>query len=68
LEELSWDRSRNRTGQWDMGHLPDAAYEQLRQRFIDGEISREEFLDRYNDPTNYRPEAPSPNRSRKYNN
>jgi len=33
---------------------------------MDGTISKEEFLNRCENPDNYRPEAPSPNRSRKY--
>jgi hypothetical protein len=63
-DELTWDMSRSRTGQWDMGHLPGKSYDQLKQRFLNGEISRNEFLDEYNNPANYRPEAPSPNRTR----
>jgi HNH/ENDO VII superfamily nuclease len=66
-DELIWDATKTRTGQWDMGHLPGKSYEQLRQRFINGEISRTQFLDEYNNPLNYRPEAPSPNRSRRFN-
>ena len=65
-EELFWDKTKNRDGQWEMGHKPEQSYDQLKQRFIDGEISRKQFLDEYNNPANYRPEARSPNRSRKY--
>jgi RHS repeat-associated protein len=64
--ELQWDPSTTREGQWDMGHIPEASYEQLKQRFINGEISRSQFLDEYNNPANYRPEAYSPNRSRRF--
>ncbi|WP_406700711.1 GH-E family nuclease [Singulisphaera sp. Ch08] len=34
--------------------------------FLNGEISRKQFLDEYNNPANYRPEAFGPNRSRRY--
>ena len=57
---------RSRDGQWDMGHLRDNSYEDLRQQFIDGNISWEQFLDEYNNPANYRPEARGPNRSRRH--
>jgi hypothetical protein len=65
-EELTWDRSRSRDGQWDMGHLKENSYEQLRQQFIDGEISWKEFLDEYNNTANYRPEGRGPNRGRRH--
>ena len=66
LEELTWDRSTSRDLQWDTGHKPGKSYELLKKRFIEGEISRGEFLDEYNNPANYRPEAYSPNRSRRF--
>ena len=60
-----WDKSKSRNGQWDMGHLPQEKWDKLRQQYIDGDISWEQVLERYNDPKNYRPEAPSSNRSGK---
>ena len=66
LEELTWDRVKNRDGQWDMGHIKGKSYEQLKQDFLEGRISRKQFLDEYNNPANYRPEGRSPNRSRRY--
>jgi hypothetical protein len=66
LEELQWDRSKTRSRQWDMGHLPGKSYDQLKQRFLNGEISKKQFLDEYNNPANYRPEGQSPNRSHRY--
>ena len=65
-EELSWDRSKTRDGQWDMGHQPGKSYDSLKQRYIDGEITRKEFLNEYNDPKNYHPEDTSSNRSREH--
>ena len=64
-ELLMWDKSKSRNGQWDMGHLPQEKWDKLRQQYIDGDISWEQVLERYNDPKNYRPEAPSSNRSGK---
>jgi hypothetical protein len=65
-EELHWDRSRNRDDQWDMGHKKNKSYDQLKNDFIEGRISRQKFLDEYNNPENYRPEAVPANRSRRY--
>lgn len=65
-EELFWDRSRNRTGQWGMGHIKGRSYKDLRQQCLDGIICRKEFLDEYNNPANYRPEAMKPNRGQEY--
>jgi hypothetical protein len=65
-EELPWDKSKPRNGQWDMGHMPGKEYRKLRQRFESGEISKAEFLKEYRDPANYRPESVHENRSRKW--
>ncbi|MBN8811110.1 MULTISPECIES: GH-E family nuclease [unclassified Sphingomonas] len=65
-EVLTWDRGRNRNGQWDMGHLPGKDYKTLHDRYMSGQISREQFLREYHDPRNYQPEAPGANRSRRY--
>tara|TARA_R110002073_G_scaffold21524_7_gene75836 strand:+ start:9875 stop:10117 length:243 start_codon:yes stop_codon:yes gene_type:complete len=62
-DELFWNPTKNRQGQWDMGHLPNKSCNQLKQRYIDGEISYEKFLDEYNNPRNYRPESMSGNRA-----
>ena len=60
---LEWDPSKPRNGQWDMGHLPQHEYSKLHKAYMDGEISYEEFLRRYRDPANYRPECPNANRA-----
>lgn len=65
-ERLVWDKSKPRTGQWDMGHVPGKEYRKLHQDYLDGKISHEEFLREYNNPNNYRPEAPSSNRSHRF--
>lgn len=48
---------------WDMGHKP--GYEHRKHQISASErnITRQEFLDEYNDPSKYRPELPSSNRS-----
>ncbi len=63
--ELHWDITKPRKGQWDMGHKPDAKYSDLHRDYMDGKITKEEFLHRYRDPNNYRPELPINNRSHK---
>ena len=56
---------------WDMGHRPKMEYWKERDNAIsewlnnDKAMSRGDFLDRMNDPSRYRPELPSSNRSHK---
>lgn len=64
--ELPWDRSLPRNGQWDMGHIPQQKYSTVHARYMNGEMTKQEFLNWYRDPNNYRPESPSINRSNKY--
>ena len=64
--ELIWDPTRPRNGQWDMGHLPEHKYSVWHQKYMDDELSLEEFLEWYRNPAHYRPELPSTNRSHKY--
>ena len=63
---ISWDKTKPRQGQWDMGHIPGEKYSDMHGRYIRGEISQKEFLEWYRNPANYRPELPSTNRSHKY--
>ena len=65
-EVLTWDKSRKRDGQWDMGHRRDHKYSDLAEDYREGLISRKEYLDRYNDPNTYYPEKPANNRGHKY--
>ena len=48
---------------WDMGHKPGYEFRKHQQSAIDRGISRKQFLDEHNDPSHYRPELPSYNRS-----
>jgi len=60
--EIKWDTTTPRYGQWDMGHIPGEKYSDMQKLYMDGIISKDEFLDWYRDSKNYRPELPSTNR------
>jgi RHS repeat-associated protein len=60
-EELFWDRSQPRTDQWDMGHLKGNKFSELHKKYMAGNISKDEFLQEYRNPNNYRPEHPLSN-------
>jgi hypothetical protein len=62
-KELTWDRTRNRTDQWDMGHKYGMEYRVLVRKRANEEITQEQFLNEYNKPENYQPEHPVSNRS-----
>lgn len=63
-EELFWDTSSPRNGQWDMGHIRGEEYHKLWERYMNGDIDYETFLKNYRDPSMYRPEASGSNRGR----
>ncbi|GAB3041200.1 HNH/ENDO VII family nuclease [Natronobiforma cellulositropha] len=65
-EKLEWDRSKDRDGQWDMGHKPGEEYWRKHEAYMKGQITKEQFLQWYHNPNNYQPESPSANRSHKY--
>ena len=48
---------------WDMGHKPGYEHWKHQQSAAERGLSREQFLNEYNDPSKYRPELPSSNRS-----
>lgn len=64
--ELTWDTSKNRYNQWHMGHRPGFEYVKLVDRYINGEITLDDFLKEYNNPDNYWPEDPSENLSHEH--
>ncbi|MBR5473063.1 MAG: HNH/ENDO VII family nuclease, partial [Clostridia bacterium] len=64
--ELSWDPTKPRNGQWDMGHIPGQRYAVVHAKYVLGMMTTEEFLQWYRDPKNYRPELPSTNRGHKH--
>jgi hypothetical protein len=65
-EELFWDQTKSRAGQWDMGHLPDFKYSQLHAQYMAGEITWGEFLRIYKDPKNYIPQSVKSNRGHQF--
>lgn len=65
-KEIPWDTTKPRNGQWDMGHKPGQKYSDVHQQYMDDIITKEEFLDWYKDPDNYRPELPGTNRGHAY--
>lgn len=60
---IEWEPGQSRAGVWDMGHVPDAQYRDLRQAYLNHEISLEDFLDEFRDADNYQVEDPGRNRS-----
>ena len=64
--EITWDLTKPRNGQWDMGHIPGEKYSEMHQLYMDDVISKEEFLEWYRNPANYRPELLRTNRSHRY--
>ena len=64
-EEITWDKTQPRNGQWDMGHR-DETYKKLHDRYMDDEITKEEFLKEFHDPNNYHPQTVNSNRSRRH--
>ena len=63
-EILVWDGKSPRN--WDMGHVRGKEYKDLHKRYMDGKISKEEFLREYRNPDNYVPQSRYSNRSHKF--
>lgn len=61
--QIEWEPGQARKDVWDMGHVPDAQYRDLRKAYLDHDISLKDFLDEYRDVDNYRVEHPGRNRS-----
>ncbi|TWG97359.1 HNH/ENDO VII superfamily nuclease [Nocardioides sp. J9] len=51
------------TDKWDMGHLPGMEFRKAADYAEAHGWTRKQFLDWHNDPSHYRPELPSSNRS-----
>ena len=60
---VSWDRSKPRNGQWDMGHLKNEKYSEKYDEFLRGEISKDKFIEWYQTADNYEPQTIPYNRS-----
>ncbi|TFJ46866.1 hypothetical protein CKN80_03775 [Carnobacterium divergens] len=65
-EVIPWDLSKPRNGQWDMGHIPGQKYSDIHELYVRDIINKQEFLEWYRNPNNYRPELPSTNRGHQY--
>ncbi|WP_185995574.1 HNH/ENDO VII family nuclease [Nocardioides campestrisoli] len=63
LVKVDWQPGQPRKNVWDMGHAPGEEYRTLRDQYLSGRISKEEFLQRYRDPSNYEVQHPGRNRS-----
>ena len=63
-EVLTWDKSKPRT--WDMGHIEGEEYRKIHKRYMDGEISKDDFLKWFRNPDNYQPQSQYSNRSHKF--
>jgi hypothetical protein len=50
---------------WDAGHKPGYEHSKHVKSAIDRDLTENEFKKEYNDPSHYRPELPSSNRSHK---
>lgn len=62
-EELFWDKTKPRNGQWDMGHVEGKEYVDLHEMYRNGEMGYEDFIKEYRNIDNYRPESIYGNRS-----
>jgi hypothetical protein len=60
---IEWRPGEPRTGLWDLGHLPTAKYSTLREQYLSHRITKEEFLDDFRNPDNYRVEDSIRNQS-----
>nr|WP_224749798.1 HNH/ENDO VII family nuclease [Polycladospora coralii] len=65
-QELFWDKTKARKGQWDMGHIPGQKYSDMRDAYGKGLLTADEFRAWYRNPNNYIPESISGNRSHRY--
>jgi hypothetical protein len=60
---IEWQPGDPRKGLWDMGHVEGREYATLRERYLHGDITFEEFIQQYRDPENYGVQDPYRNRS-----
>lgn len=61
--KVEWHPGQPRDGVWDMGHISEAKYSDLRDRYLSGKISKDKFLEEFRKADNYRVEDPLRNRS-----
>ena len=63
-EVLTWDKNKPRT--WNMGHIEGEEYRKMHKLYMDGKISKDDFLKWYRNSDNYRPQSQYSNRSHKF--
>jgi hypothetical protein len=63
---IKWNPGDSRNGVWDMGHKRGQEFNSQLEKLKNGDMTESQFLDHYRDSSNYQPELPSNNRSRKY--
>jgi len=56
-------RFMSKDNKWDMGHQPGYEFHKHQRDAAERRISRKQYLDEHNEPSHYRPELPSSNRS-----
>ncbi|WP_421874641.1 HNH/ENDO VII family nuclease [Mycolicibacterium wolinskyi] len=60
---IEWQPGDPRKGLWDMGHVEGGEYRFLREDYLSGVTTYEEFLETFRDPAQYRVQDPFRNRS-----
>ena len=65
-EIITWDKTKPRSGQWDMGHTEKNKYSIFHEKYMKGIMIKEDFLKWYRNPLHYRPELPKINRSHRF--
>lgn len=60
---VKWKPGQNRGGKWDMGHKAGHEFRKTHSDYMNGNISKDEFLKEYTDPNNYKVEDPKRNQS-----
>ncbi|WP_369817281.1 HNH/ENDO VII family nuclease [Cellulomonas sp. Root137] len=63
LVRVYWEPGQPRDELWDMGHVTGEEYHSLRRRYLEHEITQEQFLAEFRDPDNYQVAHPGRNRS-----
>lgn len=63
IRDPSTGRFMSKDKPWDMGHKPRQEFSKHQESAAKRGIDRDKFIEEHNDPTRYRPELPSSNRS-----
>lgn len=61
--KIDWEPNQRRRHVWDMGHVPGQEYRKLRDDYLSGKMTKDEFLEEYRDVENYEVAHPGRNRS-----